>query len=95
VASKAGVQLVRCADDGWPLVRIISDTTAPEIVSSARIEMTANVLMARSWRPIVAENVRAWRIFKDDAGNNRGADVGDMSRVRDSADDKANPVTPR
>jgi hypothetical protein len=43
--SKTGVQLVRCAD-GWPLVRIRSDTTAPEIVSSARTEMTANVLMA-------------------------------------------------
>jgi hypothetical protein len=42
--SRAAVQLVLCAD-GWLLVRIMSDITAPEMVSSARIEMTASVLM--------------------------------------------------
>jgi hypothetical protein len=41
---QAAVQLVLCAD-GWLLVRIMSDITAPEMVSSARIEMTASVLM--------------------------------------------------
>ena len=41
---QAAVQLVLCAD-GWLLVRIMSDTTAPEMVSSARSEMTASVLM--------------------------------------------------
>ena len=36
---------------------------APEIVSSARIEITANVFMPQSSFSIVAKNVRAWRIF--------------------------------
>src|SRR5580704_10129394 len=36
---------------------------APEIVSSARIEITASVFMIRWWFPIVAKSVRAWRIF--------------------------------
>src|SRR6202035_2882873 len=46
--------------------------TAADIVSSARIVMTAIVLMGSTSLPIVAENVRAWRIFRTKPGNNHG-----------------------
>src|ERR1700683_5075431 len=46
---------------------------APEIVSSARIEITASVFMIQWWFPIVAKSVRAWRIFGTNQRNYRGA----------------------
>ena len=46
--------------------------TAADIVSSARIVMTAIILMGTTSLPIVAENVRAWRIFRTKPGNNHG-----------------------
>src|ERR1700730_3435519 len=42
--------------------------TAADIVSSARIVMTAIVFMRSTSIPIVAENVRAWRIFRTKPG---------------------------
>jgi hypothetical protein len=45
---------------------------APEIVRSARIEITASVFMGRSWFPIVAKSVMAWCIFETNRGNYRG-----------------------
>jgi hypothetical protein len=60
---------------------------APEIVSSARIEMTANVFIPRSSVPIVAKNVRAWRIFWTNKGYYRGLPgrsfIGHLIRSRD------------
>jgi len=47
--------------------------TAADIVSNAKIVMTAIVFMETASLPIVAENVRAWRIFWTNQGNNRGA----------------------
>ena len=38
-------------------------------MSSARIEITANVFMAQSWFSIVAKNDGAWRIFWTNPGN--------------------------
>jgi hypothetical protein len=59
---------------------------APEIVSSARIEMTANVFIPQSSVPIVAKNVRAWRIFWTNRGYYRGSPgsfIGHLTRSRD------------
>lgn len=53
-------------------VRIWSEITAPDIVSSAKIMMTAIVLMGSTSLPIVAENVRTWRIFAAEPRNNHG-----------------------
>ena len=52
-------------------VRIWSEITAPEIVSSARSVMTVMVCIWLTSRRIVAENVRAWFLFRTKAGNNR------------------------
>jgi hypothetical protein len=51
---------------------------APEIVSSARIEITANVFIPQSSVPIVAKNVRAWRIFWTNKGYYRGPRGGGL-----------------
>jgi hypothetical protein len=59
-------QFVVCAAC-W-LVKIWSEMTAADIVSSARIVMTAIVFMRSTSIPIVAENVRAWRIFRTKPG---------------------------
>src|SRR6478736_588735 len=45
---------------------------APEIVSSARIEMTASVFMTSASISIVAKNGRARRIFGTNVGELRG-----------------------
>lgn len=71
--------MVACVN--WLRVRIWSDTTAPEIVSRAKIEMTASVRMLSLSCQIVAENVKAWRIFKTTPGNDRGRGLsGNASR---------------
>src|SRR5271169_3893198 len=64
-------QFVTCAGCSW-LVRIWSEITAPDIVNSAKIVMTVIVFMRLGSLRIVAENVRAWRIFGTKAGNYRG-----------------------
>jgi hypothetical protein len=46
--------------------------TAADIVSNAKIVVTAIVFMETTSLPIVAENVRAWRIFGTKPGNNHG-----------------------
>jgi len=51
-------------------VRIWSEITAPEIVSSARMVMTVMVFIGLTSRPNVAENVKAWRIFGAKPRNN-------------------------
>jgi hypothetical protein len=40
------------------------------------MEMTASVFMGGWWFSIVAENVRAWRIFLTNRRNYRGAGAG-------------------
>ena len=51
-------------------VRIWSEITAPEIVSSARMVMTVMVFIGLTSRPNVAENVKAWRLFGTKQRNN-------------------------
>ena len=53
---------------------------APEIVSSARIEMTASVFMTSASISIVAKNGRARRIFGTNAGELRGRRGGHFDR---------------
>jgi|SRR5271169_6250989 len=64
-------QFVTSAGCSW-LVRIWSEITAPDIVNSAKIVMTVMVFMGLASLRIVAEYVRAWRIFGTKAGNYRG-----------------------
>jgi hypothetical protein len=54
------------------LVRIRSETTAPEIVSSARMVMTVMVCIWLTSRPNVAEKVRVLFLFGTLPGNDRG-----------------------
>src|SRR5579862_1756219 len=54
------------------LVRIRSETTAPEIVSSARMVMTVMVCIWLTSRRNVAENVRVLSLFGTLPGNDRG-----------------------
>jgi hypothetical protein len=54
---------------------------APEIVSSARIEITANVFIPQSSVLIVAKNVKARRIFWTNKGYYRGPRGGASSAI--------------
>jgi len=66
---------------------------APEIVSSARIEITANVFILQSSVPIVAKNVRAWRIFWTNKGYYRGLCGGGLfDHLTRSRDQRRWPV---
>ncbi len=62
--------------------------TAADIVSNAKIVMTAIVFMETASLPIVAENVRAWRIFGTKPGNNHGRQSA-REGIRSTGGDKA------
>ena len=67
--------------------------TAADIVSNAKIVMTAIVFMETTSLPIVAENVRAWRIFGTKPGNNHGRRRNAREGIRSTGGDKARSIS--